>query len=155
MSPGDLADHLEVIRAQKPALTVALANGCFDLLHVGHVRYLRAARAEADILVVGLNADAAVRASKGAGRPVLPAEDRATLVAALAPVSFVTVFEEPTADDLIRLLRPDVHCKGTDYEGGVPEESTVNAVGGRIAIVGDPKDHGTRELIAQIRELPS
>ena len=155
MAPEQLAEHLELLRSRHPAPAVALANGCFDLLHVGHIRYLRAARAEADLLVVGVNADPTVRAAKGPGRPLLPAADRAALVAALAPVSFVTVFEEPTADELIRRLRPDVHCKGTDYAGGVPEEPTVRDVGGRVAIVGDPKDHGTRELIAQIRELPS
>jgi rfaE bifunctional protein nucleotidyltransferase chain/domain len=155
MSTERLAEHLDALRQGEAAPTVALANGCFDLLHVGHVRYLRAASLEADLLVVGVNADATVRASKGPGRPLLPASDRAALVGALEPVDFVTVFDEPTADDLIRRLRPDVHCKGTDYTDGVPEEATVRSVGGRVAIVGDPKDHGTRELIARIRELRS
>lgn len=131
---------------------IALANGCFDLLHVGHVRYLTAARAEADVLLVGINADRSVRAAKGAGRPLLPAADRVSLVAALRCVDAVTVFHEATADALIRAVAPDVHCKGTDYATGVPEAASVRAVGGRVAIVGDPKEHGTRALIAAIRE---
>lgn len=131
--------------------TVAFANGCFDLLHVGHVRYLRGAAAEADHLVVGVNGDAAVRALKGPGRPVIPAADRAALVAALRGVDLVVVFAERTADALIRALRPDVHCKGTDYAGGVPEAGTVASIGGRVAIVGDPKQHSSRGLLAAIR----
>lgn len=130
---------------------IGLANGCFDLLHVGHVRYLRAARELVDFLVVGVNDDGAVSVAKGPGRPVLPANDRAALVAALRSVDAVAVFTEPTADRLIRGVRPDVHCKGTDYANGVPEAETVRAVGGRVAIVGDPKTHGTRELLARLR----
>ena len=131
--------------------TIAFANGCFDLLHVGHVRYLRAAAAEADRLVVAINDD--VRASeKGPGRPVLPAAARAELVAAIRGVDYVTVFSEPTVAPLLALLRPDVHCKGTDYTvDTVPERETVRGYGGRIAIVGDPKDHSTRDLLARIR----
>ena len=140
-----------VAERRAAGLRIALANGCFDLLHVGHVRYLRAARREADFLVVALNDDASVRAARGPGRPLLPGAARARMVAALAPVDAVTLFAEPTADRLIRLLRPDVHCKGPDYAGGVPETATVLAIGGRVAIVGDPKDHGTTELIARIR----
>ena len=133
--------------------TVAFANGVFDLLHVGHVRYLEAAAAEADVLVVAVNDDASVRALKGPGRPVLPAEDRAELVAALKAVHAVTVFAEPTVTPLLELLRPDVHCKGTDYTvESVPERATVAAYGGRTAIVGDPKDHSTRDLLRAIRE---
>ncbi len=132
-------------------LTVAFANGCFDLLHVGHVRYLAAAAAEADRLIVAVNGDAAAGA-KGPGRPLLKAEDRAEIVAALRVVDYVTIFEEPTVDTLLTLLRPDVHCKGTDYTPEtVPERATVAAYGGRIAIVGDPKDHSTRDLLDRIR----
>ena len=131
--------------------TIAFANGCFDLLHVGHVRYLKAAAAEADRLVVAVNDDLAASA-KGPGRPILPAAIRAELVAAIRGVDYVTVFSEPTVAPLLTLLRPDVHCKGTDYTmATVPERETVRAYGGRIAIVGDPKDHSTRDLLARIR----
>ena len=132
-------------------LTIAFANGCFDLLHVGHVRYLEAAAAEADRLIVAVNEDATASA-KGPGRPILPAADRAELVAALRAVDYVVLFPEPTVAPLLTLLRPDVHCKGTDYTADtVPERETVRAYGGRVAIVGDPKDHSTRDLIARIR----
>ena len=134
--------------------TIALANGIFDLLHVGHVRYLRAAAVEADRLVVAVNDDS-IAASKGPGRPILPASARAELVAALRGVSYVTVFSEPTVTELLDLLRPDVHCKGTDYTADtVPERAVVRAYGGRVAIVGDPKDHSTRDLLARLRERP-
>jgi len=132
--------------------TVALANGCFDLLHVGHVRYLEAARAEADVLVVGVNADDSVRRLKGPGRPVLPQQERALLVAALRCVDHVVVFAEDDVGALLLALRPDVHCKGTDYTvDTVPERDVVRSYGGRVAIVGDPKDHDTRRLMARIR----
>jgi rfaE bifunctional protein nucleotidyltransferase chain/domain len=131
--------------------TIAFANGCFDLLHVGHVRYLQAAAAEADRLIVAVNDDVAA-GSKGPGRPLLRAEDRAEIVAAIAGVDYVTIFAEPTVDPLLALLKPDVHCKGTDYTAEtVPERDTVAAYGGRIAIVGDPKDHSTRDLLSRIR----
>jgi len=131
--------------------TIAFANGCFDLLHVGHVRYLRAAAAEADRLVVAINDDASVRGLKGAGRPILSASDRAELVAALRGVDYVVVFSEPTVTPLLLALQPDVHCKGTDYTvETVPERDTVRTYGGRIAIVGDPKDHSTRDLLSRI-----
>ncbi len=148
---------LDVVRERVAATrregrTVALANGCFDVLHVGHVRYLEGAAAEADVLVVGINADASVRRLKGEGRPVLPAADRARLVAALRVVDHVVVFEEDDVRALVLALRPDVHCKGTDYTADtVPERDTVRSYGGRVAIVGDPKDHDTRTLIARIR----
>ena len=130
--------------------TIAFANGCFDLLHAGHVRYLQAAAAEADRLVVAVNADGTA-ALKGAGRPLLTAAERAEMVAALRGVDYVIVFPEPTVAPLLQLLRPDVHCKGTDYTADtVPERETVRAYGGRIAIVGDPKDHSTRDLLARI-----
>jgi rfaE bifunctional protein nucleotidyltransferase chain/domain len=127
-----------------------LANGCFDLLHVGHVRCLQAAAAEADCLVVAVNDDAGA-AAKGPGRPILKAEDRAGIVAALRGVDYVVIFPEPTVAPLLALLKPDVHCKGTDYTADtVPERDTVLGYGGRIAIVGDPKDHSTRDLLARI-----
>lgn len=131
--------------------TIAFANGCFDLIHVGHVRYLLAAAAEADRLVVAVNDDGAAGA-KGPGRPILAAAERAELVAAIRGVDYVTIFHEPTVTELLLLLRPDVHCKGTDYTvETVPERDVVRSYGGRIAIVGDPKDHSTRDLLARIR----
>lgn len=131
--------------------TVALANGCFDILHVGHVRYLEAAAQEADVLVVAINDDGSVRRLKGEGRPILDADARAAIVAALRPVDYVVVFPEPTVGPLLEALRPDVHCKGTDYTvESVPERDIVARYGGRIAIVGDPKDHSTRDLLARI-----
>jgi rfaE bifunctional protein nucleotidyltransferase chain/domain len=146
------SDLVDLVRADRSAgRTVAFANGCFDLLHAGHIRYLQAAAAEADRLVVAVNDDVAAGA-KGAGRPILAAEARAELVAALRGVDYVTIFAEPTVAPLLELLRPDVHCKGTDYTiETVPERDTVRAYGGRIAIVGDPKDHSTRDLLARIR----
>ena len=131
----------------------AFANGCFDLLHVGHIRYLQGAAREADRLIVAINDDESVRRLKGTNRPVLAAVDRAELVAALRSVDYVVIFPEPTVAPLLELLEPDVHCKGTDYTvDTVPERETVRAYGGRIAIVGDPKDHSTRELLERIRE---
>jgi rfaE bifunctional protein nucleotidyltransferase chain/domain len=131
--------------------TIALANGCFDLLHAGHVRYLEAAAAEADVLVVAINDDESVRALKGEGRPILDAAHRAELVAALRAVDAVVIFPEATVESLLGALRPDVHCKGTDYTpDSVPERAVVQAYGGRTAVVGDPKDHSTRDLLARI-----
>jgi D-glycero-beta-D-manno-heptose 1-phosphate adenylyltransferase len=140
-----------VQRERAQGRTFAFANGCFDLLHVGHVRYLQAAAKEADQLIVAVNDDATAGA-KGPGRPILPAADRAELVAALRGVDYVVIFPEPTVTPLLTLLRPDVHCKGTDYTvETVPERETVRAYGGRIAIVGDPKDHSTRDLLTRLR----
>lgn len=140
-----------VQEASTAGRTIAFANGCFDLLHVGHVRYLEAAAQEADLLVVAVNDDSSVRSLKGEGRPVLAAEHRAELVAALRCVDLVTVFPEPTVGPLLELLRPDVHCKGTDYTlDTVPERDVVRAYGGRVAIVGDAKNHSTRDLLARI-----
>jgi len=139
--------------ARRDGRTIAFANGCFDVLHVGHVRYLAGARAEADVLVVGVNGDASVRRLKGEGRPVLPEDDRALLVAALRSVDHVVVFQEDDVRALLLRLRPDVHCKGTDYTPDtVPEREVVRGYGGRIAIVGDPKDHDTRALLARLRQ---
>ena len=150
----ELASRLRNLRAE--GKTVALANGHFDLIHVGHLRYLRAARAEADVLVVALNDDASVERLKGPGRPIVPAAERAELLAALEPVDFVVVFAGDSPGPLIELLRPEVHCKGPDYGSPerVPEFETVRAYGGRTALVGDPKDHATSELIAKIKRLP-
>ncbi len=131
--------------------TLAFANGCFDLLHVGHTRYLEASAAEADLLVVAINDDAAVATLKGPGRPIMPASDRAELVAALRCVDYVVIFPELTVGPLLEALRPDVHCKGTDYSiESVPERGIVQQYGGRTAIVGDPKDHSTRDLLGRI-----
>ena len=131
--------------------TLALANGCFDLLHVGHVRYLKAARLEADLLLVAINSDASVRALKGEGRPLQTEEDRLEIIASLECVDFVTLFDEHSVEAVIEIAEPDVHCKGTDYTPGtVPERETVLRHGGRIAIVGDPKDHDTSRIIERI-----
>lgn len=141
-----------VAEDRRHGLTLAFANGGFDLLHVGHVRYLEAARHEADKLIVAVNDDRSIRGLKGPARPVLPEADRAELVAALRAVDYVVIFPEPTVTPLLELLRPDVHCKGTDYTvETVPERETVRAYGGRIAIVGDPKDHSTTDLLTRLR----
>ena len=141
-----------VARDRAAGLSHAFANGAFDLLHVGHVRYLQAAAREADRLIVAVNDDESVRKLKGANRPILAARDRAELVAGLRDVDYVVIFHEDTVAPLLELLRPDVHCKGTDYTSDtVPERETVRRFGGRIAIVGDPKDHSTRDLLARIR----
>lgn len=144
----------ELVEADRAAgRTVALANGCFDLLHVGHVRYLEAAAAEADRLIVAINDDQSAAALKGAGRPVMPADDRAEMVAGLRAVDYVVLFPEPTVTELLQALEPDVHCKGTDYTAEtVPEREVVRGYGGRVAIVGDPKDHSTRDLLARIKK---
>ena len=132
---------------------IVLANGCFDILHVGHVRYLAGARAEGDALVVGVNADAGVSGLKGPGRPVLNERARARLVAALREVDYVVIFAEPHVDALLAELRPDVHAKGTDYTADtVPERATAEQLGIRVAIVGDPKEHSTRELLQTVRK---
>jgi rfaE bifunctional protein nucleotidyltransferase chain/domain len=137
--------------ARQAGKTIALANGCFDLLHVGHTRYLQGARAEADLLIVAINADASVRKLKGENRPLQTEQDRALLVAALHMVDFVVVFEEETVETLLLALKPDVHCKGTDYTPDtVPEKDIVRSYGGRVAIVGDPKDHDTSALLARL-----
>jgi rfaE bifunctional protein nucleotidyltransferase chain/domain len=147
---NDVRTLVEQSRAR--GLAVAFANGCFDVLHVGHVRYLRAARSEADLLVVGVNGDDSVQRLKGADRPVLAEEDRALLVASLRSVDAVVVFNEDDVRKLLLALRPDVHCKGTDYTiDTVPERDTVRSYGGRVAIVGDPKHHDTTVLFRRIR----
>ena len=138
-------------QARRSGKTIAFANGCFDLLHVGHVRYLQGARAEGDVLIVGVNADASVRKLKGEGRPLQNEQDRALLVAALHAVDWVAIFPEDTVENLLLAIKPDVHCKGTDYtEDTVPERHVVKSYGGRVAIVGDPKDHDTSALLARL-----
>jgi rfaE bifunctional protein nucleotidyltransferase chain/domain len=145
-----------LVRLRAAGQRVALANGHFDLLHVGHLRYLAAARATADVLVVAINDDDSVARLKGPGRPVVPAAERAELLAGLAVVDFVVVFAGDSPAPLLERLRPDVHCKGTDYGSAerVPEYETVRAYGGRTLLVGDPKDHATRDLIARVKALP-
>ena len=147
------AELFERVRVERAAgRTLAFANGCFDVLHVGHVRYLAGAAAEADRLIVAVNDDASVAALKGPGRPVQPALDRAELVAALRMVDYVVVFPDLSVERLLRALEPEVHCKGTDYTvETVPEREIVRAYGGRTVIVGDDKDHATRDVIARIR----
>ena len=150
----ELRARLQALREQ--GKTIAFANGHFDLLHVGHLRYLRAARAEADALVVAINDDSSVVRLKGPERPLVPAAERAELLAALEPVDFVVIFDGDSPAPLLADLQPDVHCKGTDYGSPerVPEYATVRAYGGRTALVGDPKDHATSDLIARVKALP-
>ncbi len=153
VSETELVDA--VARDRAAGKTIAFANGCFDLLHVGHVRYLLGASAEADRLIVAVNDDESVAALKGADRPILPATDRAELVAALRGVSYVIVFGGRTVEHLLQLVQPDLHCKGTDYTvASVPERAVVASYGGRTAIVGDPKHHNTHELLMRIRRTP-
>lgn len=143
---------VERLRRRRPRPRVVLANGLFDLLHVGHVRYLRAASRLGDVLIVALNSDRSARALRGPGRPVVPASDRARLVAALDGVDYVVPFSSPTVTPLLRRLRPDVHCKGTDYtEASVPERDVVRAYGGVVRIAGDPKRHATSDRIVALR----
>jgi D-glycero-beta-D-manno-heptose 1-phosphate adenylyltransferase len=141
-----------IARDRAAGRTVALANGCFDLVHVGHIRYLQGAAAEADRLVVAVNDDASVAGLKGAGRPIMTAGDRADIVAAVRGVDYVIVFGDATVERLLRLIRPDAHCKGTDYTvDTVPERTVVASYGGRTVIVGDAKTHATRDVLARIR----
>ena len=146
------AELVEAVKRDRAAgRTIAFANGCFDLLHVGHVRYLEASAEQADRLIVAINDDQSVAALKGEGRPILPAAERAELVSALRCVHYVVVFADANVERLLTLLKPDVHCKGTDYtEDTVPERAVVAAYGGRTAIVGDAKSHATRELLKRI-----
>ena len=149
VTEGELVEA--VARERGAGRSIALANGCFDLLHVGHVRYLQGAAGEADRLVVAINDDRSVAGLKGAGRPILAASDRVELVAALRGVDYVVIFGDPTVERLLTLIKPDVHCKGTDYTvETVPERAVVAAYGGRTAIVGDAKNHATRELLDRI-----
>jgi rfaE bifunctional protein nucleotidyltransferase chain/domain len=133
--------------------TIAFANGCFDVLHVGHLRYLQDAAHQADVLVVGINGDESVRELKGAGRPVMNEAERAELISAIRGVTYVTIFHDRSPGRLIGDLKPDVHCKGTDYSAdGVPEAEIVRSYGGRVAIVGDPKEHSTSEILKRLKD---
>ena len=133
---------------RRKGASIVLANGCFDLFHVGHIRYLAGAKALGDVLIVGINSDEQVRRLKGANRPFMPERERAEIVSALKFVDYVTIFDEPTVTELIRTVRPDFHAKGTDYTTEtVPEREIVREYGGRVAIVGDPKDHSSTDLI--------
>ncbi len=137
--------------ARRHGARIVFANGCFDILHVGHVRYLEAARALGDLLVVGINTDEQVRQLKGPGRPFVSERERAEVIASLRTVDLVTIFVEPTVAALLTILRPDIHAKGTDYtEESVPERAVVRAYGGRVAIVGDPKDHSSSQMVVQL-----
>ncbi len=139
--------------ARKNGARVVFANGCFDILHVGHVRYLEAAKALGDLLVVGINTDAQVRALKGTGRPFVPERERAEIIASLRAVDLVTIFPEPTVEMLLLAIRPDVHAKGTDYTTDtVPEREVVRSYGGRVAIVGDPKDHSSSNMVVRLNQ---
>jgi rfaE bifunctional protein nucleotidyltransferase chain/domain len=144
----DRTELARMLAAERAAgRVVVLANGCFDLLHVGHVRYLQGAKAEGDVLVVAINSDASVRRNKGTARPLQPEHERAEILAALACVDYVTIFDEPTADELLRDLRPNVHAKGTDWRAeDVPEAPTAREIGARVAIVGDAKTHSSTDL---------
>lgn len=154
VSESELADLIAADRAA--GRTIAFANGCFDLLHVGHVRYLSGAAAEADRLIVAINDDESVRALKSGSRPIMQASERAELVAAITGVDYVLVFGGRDVARLLRQFQPDVHCKGTDYTvETVPERDVVSEYGGRIVIVGDPKAHSTRDLVARIRSCGS
>ena len=147
-------DLLAVVEAAKrKGRRIVLANGCFDVLHVGHIRYLEAAKALGDLLIVGVNSDEQTRRLKGDGRPLVPQDQRAQIVSALEAVNFVTIFEEPTVKELLLAIKPDVHAKGTDYtEDMVPERDVVRSFGGRVAIVGDPKSHSSSEFIDKVSE---
>ncbi|MBM3788903.1 MAG: adenylyltransferase/cytidyltransferase family protein [Acidobacteria bacterium] len=157
IDPAGKIQPLGNLRAAVAALKAAnrkvvLANGCFDLIHVGHIRYLEGARAEGDVLIAAVNSDASVRLLKGEGRPLQPQSERAEIVASFESVDYVHIFNSPTVDALLRELQPDVHAKGTDYTPDtVPERETVRAYGGRVAIVGDPKKHATCDLIDRLR----
>jgi len=146
-----LRDAIE--RERAGGKTVAFANGCFDVLHVGHIRYLQDAAKEGDVLVVGVNGDESVRGLKGEGRPVMNERERAEIISAIRGVSYVTIFHESSPSRLLGALKPDVQCKGTDYRPeSVPEAAIVKAYGGRVAIVGDPKDHSTTALLEKMRK---
>jgi rfaE bifunctional protein nucleotidyltransferase chain/domain len=149
LSREELIDRVAAAKAD--GARVVFANGCFDVLHVGHVRYLAGAKELGDVLIVGINSDEQVANQKGAGRPLLSANERAEIVAALESVTYVTIFDEPTVEELLLALKPDVHAKGTDYTTDtVPERDVVRSYGGEVAIVGDPKDHSTSAIIARL-----
>lgn len=141
----------QIATARTKGARIVLANGCFDVLHVGHVRYLAAAKSLGDLLIVAINSDEQTRRLKGEGRPLVPQDQRAEIISALEAVDFVTIFEEPTVEQLLLALKPDIHAKGTDYtEESVPERDVVRSFGGRVAIVGDRKDHSSSQIIERL-----
>ncbi len=144
---------LDVLATERAAgKSIAFANGCFDVLHVGHIRYLQDAARVADVLVVGINGDASVRQLKGEGRPVMPEDERAEIISAIRGVTYVTIFHEDSPSRLLQTLRPDFQCKGTDYTAdSVPEAEIVKSYGGKVVIVGDPKDHSTTAVLRKLR----
>lgn len=150
LDSGELGDAIE--HERRDGHTIAFANGCFDMIHVGHVRYIQGAAAVADVLVVGVNGDDSVRQLKGEGRPLMTATERAEIIASIRGVGYVTIFDDRSPASLIELLRPDFQCKGTDYTAdSVPEGEVVRSYGGKVVIVGDPKDHSTTDMIARVR----
>lgn len=156
MDPKSKIKNIEEMKAivrqmRSAGRKIVFANGCFDLLHVGHIRYLQNAKALGDLLILGINGDAGVAALKGNGRPLQCAEDRAEMLASLACVDYVLLFDDPTVDGILKVLQPDIHAKGTDYSvESVPERETVRSYGGKVVIAGDPKDHSTQDLIKTI-----
>jgi rfaE bifunctional protein nucleotidyltransferase chain/domain len=158
-SPQNVLDRKHLIEvvsiARRNGARIVFANGCFDVLHVGHIRYLEGARQLGDILIVGVNSDYQVAIQKGSGRPIMPEAERAELLASLESVSYVTIFDEPTVEELLLALKPDVHAKGTDYTvDTVPEREVVRSYGGQVAIVGDPKEHSTSQILSRMGEQP-
>jgi rfaE bifunctional protein nucleotidyltransferase chain/domain len=158
-APSRIRERSELITivetARKHGQRIVFANGCFDVLHVGHVRYLEAAKALGDLLIVGINSDEQTRRLKGEGRPLLPEDQRAEIISSFEVVDFVTVFDEPTVAELLLALKPDIHAKGTDYtEESVPERDVVRSFGGRVAIAGDSKDHSSSEMIEKLALNP-
>ena len=158
-SPQNVLDRKHLIEvvsiARRNGARIVFANGCFDVLHVGHIRYLEGARQLGDVLIVGVNSDRQVAIQKGSGRPIMPEAERAELLASLESVSYVTIFDEPTVEELLLALKPDVHAKGTDYTvDTVPEREVVRSYGGQVAIVGDPKDHSTSQILSRMGEQP-
>lgn len=156
---AEIADREDLVKKvtelRRSGAKIALANGCFDLFHVGHIRYLAGAKELADILVVGINSDEQVKKLKGENRPFMPADERAEIVSSLRFVDFVTIFDEPTVTELLRAVKPDFHAKGTDYTvDSVPEREIVREYGGQTAIVGDPKDHSSTDLIQLVSGKP-
>ena len=152
LSQDDLLETLE--RERAAGKRIAFANGCFDVLHVGHIRYLQDAAKVADVLVVGVNGDDSVRQLKGEGRPVMPQDERAEIIDAIRGVTYVTIFDEKSPSRLLQTLKPDFQCKGTDYTAdSVPERDIVQAYGGKVVIVGDPKDHSTTEILSKMRTM--
>jgi rfaE bifunctional protein nucleotidyltransferase chain/domain len=151
LTESDLVAAIE--KERRRGRSIAFANGCFDLLHVGHIRYLQDAARQADVLIVGVNGDDSVCQLKGPGRPVMAEQERAELISAIRGVSYVTIFREESPARLLGVIRPDVHCKGTDYTAeSVPERDVVQSYGGRVAIVGDAKNHSTSEILRRMRD---